>query len=170
MRRLLILLAVPLGAACASQTVLSGHAALKFDPESGLDHEVLQPGTYPLHGGQKLEDYDVRMEKREENVRANTSDGRFFDAKVLVVCRPIVSELYGLASEEGHDYYETLVKPELRHATREVFAHETGDTVSAHTTTLDHAVLAALRQRLAGKHLEITDVMIESVTDAKITM
>jgi regulator of protease activity HflC (stomatin/prohibitin superfamily) len=168
MRTPLILTAIAatavLASGCATATVEPGHRALLFAPDrGGLQREVLQPGVYSLHGGARVEDFAVTYARRDLPVRATTRDGRPVAANISVVYRPIIAELYSLEVEEGPNYYDTVIAPEVLDAAREVLEKSTAETDFTKTSQLDSALETAARRRVAGKHVEIAQVVVDKI-------
>jgi regulator of protease activity HflC (stomatin/prohibitin superfamily) len=150
--------------ACSTATIEPGHRALVFAPDrGGLQREVLMPGVYHLHAGDRIEDIDVTYARRELPVRATTRDGAPLEADITVVYRPIMSELYQLETEEGPGYYERVIAPELLGASRDVLEHTSKDEDLARTSKLDASLEAAARRATKGKHVEIAQIVVEKV-------
>jgi regulator of protease activity HflC (stomatin/prohibitin superfamily) len=150
--------------ACSTATIEPGHRALVFAPDrGGLQREVLMPGVYHLHSGDRVEDFDVTYARRELPVRATTRDGAPLEADITVVYRPILSELYQLETEEGPGYYERVIVPELMGASRDVLEHTSKDEDLARTSKLDASLEAAARRATVGKHVEIAQVVVDHI-------
>jgi regulator of protease activity HflC (stomatin/prohibitin superfamily) len=150
--------------ACSTATVEPGHRALVFAPDrGGLQHEVLSPGVYSVHGGTRLEDFDVTFARRELPVRATTRDGTPLQADLTVVYRPVLAELYQLETEEGPHYYERVIAPELLEAARGVLEHSSKDEDLAHVASLDSSLQQAARRATAGRHVEIAQVVVDRI-------
>jgi hypothetical protein len=85
---------------------------------------------------------------------------------IAVVYRPIVSELYLLDTEIGPNYFEEVVRPEFRSAAIGVFAHTSYLDLQRKNGTIEDEVEKQLRDRVKGKHIEISSVLIEKVNYA----
>ncbi len=154
------LLAAGLG--CASATIEPGHRGLLFDARRGLQRASLPPGYYRLSSSSRIEDFDVTYTSKLEPLHALVAEGLVVDAKITVIFRPIVAELYELDSEIGPRYYDEVVGPELRSAARGAFArHSMRDMMSPKQAALEDEIEADVRRRLAGKHVELASVVIE---------
>ena len=150
--------------ACSTATVEPGHRALVFAPDrGGLQHEVLTPGVYSVHGGTRREDFDVTYARRDLPVRATTRDGTPVLADLTVVYRPVVSELYQLETEEGPGYYDRVIVPELLGAARGVIERSSKDEDLARVSHLDASIEQAARKATAGKHVEISQVVVDHI-------
>jgi regulator of protease activity HflC (stomatin/prohibitin superfamily) len=164
MRPIILASAALFALGCATATVEPGHRALIFAPDrGGLQREVLLPGVYHLQGGARLEDFTVTYARRELPVRATTRDGKPLEAKLGVVYRPIVAELYSLETEVGRNFYDAVIAPEVLDAARNVLEKSTADADFAHTAQLDAKLADAARKRTAGKHVEIADVVVDQI-------
>jgi len=161
------LLALPLvftAMACSTATIEPGHRALVFAPDrGGLQREVLSPGVYHLHGGDRIEDFDVTYARRDLPVRATTRDGAPVQADLTIVYRPILAELYQLETEEGPKYYDHVIAPQALDAARGVLEHSTRDEELARVSRLDAALEQAVRRATAGKHVEIAQVVVDHI-------
>jgi regulator of protease activity HflC (stomatin/prohibitin superfamily) len=169
MLRALLAMVVGLGATgCASAIVEPGHRAMIFDPSGGgLHHEVLAPGRYKLSSGARVDDFDVTYSTSAEDVAAVSVEGIGVDVKIAVIYRPIISELYQLDTEIGPPYYREVIGPEFRSATRGVLATESITQLDVGPEALEGAIETELRRRVAGKHVEISSVVVEAVTFPK---
>ena len=109
-------------AACGGAVIEPGHRGLMFDPhEGGLHHEVLEPGYHRVSASARVDDFPVIYDSRKEVLHVLTVEGISIDVQVEVVFRPIIAELYELDSEIGPKYYDEVVGPEFRAASRSCF-------------------------------------------------
>jgi regulator of protease activity HflC (stomatin/prohibitin superfamily) len=163
MRSLAVVLALLSCAGCGA-VVEPGHRALFFDPRNkGLQHEVLGPGYYRVGVYGRLDDFDVTYSTHKELVRTTSSEGLQLDLHLAVIYRPIVAEIYELDTEIGQNYYDEVVGPEFRSASRGVFArHSYGDLQKANEKIEDE-IETDLRRRIRGKHIEISSVTMEGI-------
>jgi regulator of protease activity HflC (stomatin/prohibitin superfamily) len=92
-----------------------------------------------------------------------TAEGLSVDVKVAVIYRPIVSELYELDTEIGPGYYDEVVGPELRSAAREELAKHSYMDLTRRGEKLEDEIEAAARRRIAGRHVELASVTIETL-------
>jgi regulator of protease activity HflC (stomatin/prohibitin superfamily) len=158
---------------CATATIEPGHRGLLFAPgEGGLQHEVLQPGVHKLGAcfiactSNRVDDFDVTYSTQTEHLAARTAEGLSLDLGVSVIYRPIVSELYQLDTEIGPRYYDEVVGPEFRSATRAVFARRSYADLDRRNVEIEAEIEAEVRRRIAGKHIELSAVTIERLTYA----
>jgi regulator of protease activity HflC (stomatin/prohibitin superfamily) len=142
-----------------------GHRGLFFDPRhGGLQHEVLGPGWHLVGVYGRLDDFDVTYSTRKETLHTISAEGLGIDLKMSIIFRPVVSELYDLDVEVGSNFYDEVVGPEFRTATRGVFARHTYLEVQKINEKLEDEIEAEVRRRIAGKHVEISSVTMEEVS------
>jgi regulator of protease activity HflC (stomatin/prohibitin superfamily) len=166
------------GTGCAGATIQPGHRALYFDPgNGGIQHEVLQPGWKSLAcpfwepSGKcpRVDDFDVTYQTSKEELHVLSKEGLPLDAHIAVAYRPIVSELYLLDTEIGPNYFDEVIGPEFRSAAIGVFSHESYADLQRNNGAIEDKMEKALRERLKGKHIEVSSVLIERVNyDPKI--
>jgi prohibitin 2 len=170
--------ALTMGTGCAGVTIQPGHRALYFDPSNGgIQHEVLQPGWkrlacpfwVPDSKCPRVDDFDVTYHTSKEEMHVLSKEGLPLDAHVAVSYRPIVSELYLLDTDIGSNYFEEVIGPEFRSAAIGVFSHESYADLQRNNGAIEDKMEKALRERLKGKHIEVSSVLLEKVNyDPKI--
>ncbi len=163
---------------CAGALVQPGHRALLFDPSNGgIQHEVLQPGWYrlacpfwtPETKCPRVDDFDVTYSTSKEAIHALSKEGLPLDLHIAVAYRPIVSELYLLDTEIGPNYFDEVIGPEFRSAAIGVFAHTSYQDLQRKNGRSRMRSRRSCADRLQGKHIEVSSVLIEKVTyDPKI--
>ena len=98
-----------------------------------------------------------------------SKEGLPLDAHVAVSYRPIVSELYLLDTDIGPNYFDEVIGPEFSSAAIGVFSHESYADLQRNNGAIEDKMEKALRERLKGKHIEVSSVLIEKVNyDPKI--
>jgi prohibitin 2 len=170
--------ALTMGTGCAGTTIQPGHRALYFDPSNGgIQHEVLPPGWQrlacpfwePTSKCPRVDDFDVTYQTSKEKMHVLSKEGLPLEAHVAVAYRPIVAELYLLDTEIGPNYFDEVIGPEFRSAAIGVFSHESYADLQRNNGAIEDKMEKALRERLKGKHIEVSSVLIERVTyDPKI--
>jgi regulator of protease activity HflC (stomatin/prohibitin superfamily) len=148
----------------ASAQIEPGHRGLVFNPyRGGLHDQVLMPGRYLLPPDAQMEDFDVTYTTRREHIHALTSEGLPIDAEMAIIYRPVIAELYALDTEIGQNYYDELIGPEFRSASRACFAAHSISDLRDVKSVLEDEVEGNLRRRLVAKHIEIAAVTLEGV-------
>jgi SPFH domain / Band 7 family len=151
-------------AGCYGGIVEPGHRALFFDPRNkGLQHEVLGPGYYKLGAYGRLDDFDVTYSTHKEAIHTTSSEGLTIDIRLAVIYRPVVSELYELDTEIGPNYYDEVVGPEFRSASRGVFARHSYQDLAKQNEHIEDEIEGDLRRRIKGKHVEIASITMEAI-------
>jgi regulator of protease activity HflC (stomatin/prohibitin superfamily) len=150
-------------AACGSTVIQPGHRGLLFSRDSGLRHDVLEPGYHRVRSGERIVDYDVTYSTRQESMYVTTNEGLQVDVKLAVTYRPIVAELYQLEGEIGASYYDSVIGPELRSAAREGFARHSFLDFTHAGNRLEDEIEVEVRRRTTGRHVELASVTLESV-------
>jgi regulator of protease activity HflC (stomatin/prohibitin superfamily) len=159
-----MLLATLLAMSGCGYVIEPGHRGLLFNPRrGGLQHDVLGPGYHRVGVYGRVDDFDVTYSTREEELHTISVEGLAMEVKVAIIYRPIVSELYDLDVEIGPRYYDEVVGPEFRTATRGVFARHSYLEVQKINEKLEDEIESEMRRRVAGKHVEINSVTMEAV-------
>ena len=157
--------------ACGT-VIQPGHRGLMFKPRSsGLQHEVLGPGWWHLAGiGTRVDDFDVTYSTHKETLHVVSKEGAEMEVAMSIRYRPIVSELYDLDVEIGPNYYEEVIAPEWRSATRGLFARHSYLGLLEENEKLENEIEAELQRRIAGKHIEVSSVTMDRITVAPEVM
>ena len=170
---LLAALAISLGTGCVGVQIKPGHRGILFDPDkTGVEPEVLKPGWVdtmcpfwrPDGLCKKVDDYDVTYQTSEEQFHVISKEGLPMDVQIAVSCRPIVSELYLLDTEIGPEYFKKVIGPEFRNAAIGVFSKESYLDLQRQNGDIESKIEKRLRERLKGKHLEVSSIFIQRVS------
>lgn len=165
--------ALTMGTGCAGYTINPGHRALMFDPgNNGMQPEVLQPGWVrlscpfwePDSKCPRVDDFDVTYHTSDEQFHVISKEGLPMDVQIAVSYRPIVSELYQLDTEIGPKYFDKVIGPEFRNAAIGVFSKESYQDLQRNNGDIESKIEKRLRERLKGKHLEVSSVFIQHVS------
>ena len=149
-----------------------GHRGLLFKPHAGgLQHEVLGPGWWHLAGiGARMDDFDVTYSTQKELLHVVSKEGAEMDVRMSIRYRPIVSQLYDLDVEIGPNYYDEVIGPEFRSATRGLFARHSYLGLLEQNEKLENEIEEELQRRVTGKHIEISSVTMEQIKVAPEVM
>ena len=159
-----IVLATLLSCAGCGAVVEPGHRGLFFSPRhGGLQHDVLGPGYHKVGVYGRIDDFDVTYSTRHEALHTISSEGAQLDLKVSLIYRPIVSELYDLDVEIGPNYYDEVVGPEFKTATRGVFARHSYLGLQQDNEKIENEIEDEVKRRIAGKHVEVSSVTLEEI-------
>ena len=161
-----LVLCLVLPAGC-SEVIEPGHRGLLFQPwRGGLLPQDPQPRQALCRAYGRVDDFDVTYSTRSEAIRTISSEGLALGVRVSVIYRPAVAELYELDVEIGRNYYEEVIGPEFKTATRGVFARHSYLDVQRNNAAIEEEIRADVRRRIAGRHVEISSVTMEEVNDA----
>ncbi len=169
---LLALSALTMGTGCAGVTINPGHRGILFDPgNNGIQPEVLKPGWVstscafwtPEGQCKRVDDYDVTYQTSDEQFHVISKEGLPMDVQIAVSYRPVVSELYLLDTEVGPHYFDKVIGPEFRNAAIGVFSKESYQDLQRQNGDIESKIEKVLRERLQGKHLEVSSVFIKRV-------
>jgi regulator of protease activity HflC (stomatin/prohibitin superfamily) len=154
------------------QTIDTGHRGLRFDPDPaiGIRRDVLPEGRYTLgrgcsvHACAHLIDFDVSITTKQEEIHTQSQEGLALDLQLSVLYRPIVSELYELATEVSPtNYYEEVVGPEFRSAAASVFARHSYTELAANKEKIEDEIEHDVQRRTKGKHVQVTSITLEQI-------
>jgi regulator of protease activity HflC (stomatin/prohibitin superfamily) len=156
---------------CAGRTAVvdPGHMGIIFDPMHGVRHDPVGPGWYRLSKSclsekcPRVDDFDVTFSTRKEEIATTSSQDLTLHTHLAVIYRPVVTELYELDTEVGPNYYEEVVGPEFRSAARGVLARHPYQDLMRKNREIEDEMEAEVRQRIKGKHVEISSITIEAV-------
>jgi regulator of protease activity HflC (stomatin/prohibitin superfamily) len=169
---IIALAGLTIGTGCAGTVVQPGHRGLYFDPTNGgVQHEVLQPGWYktycPPHMPEgkcpRIDDFDVTYSTAQEEIKTLSVEKLPIELHLALKYRPVVSELYSLATEIGTNYFDEVVGPEFRSAAIGVLAQVSYQDLQRDNARIEDLVEKELRRRLLGKHVEVASVLIEKI-------
>jgi regulator of protease activity HflC (stomatin/prohibitin superfamily) len=156
------------------QTIQTGHKGLLFDPH-GTRRDILPEGRYKLgrfcslHECARVIDFDVTYSTNREEIKTTSKDNLTFDVDLAIIYKPVVSELYELATEVStNDYYKEVVQPEFRSAASRVFARHGWAELGADKEKIENEIEADVQRRIQGKHVAVTSVTIEFTLPAEI--
>jgi regulator of protease activity HflC (stomatin/prohibitin superfamily) len=155
---------------CTYALVEPGHRGLLFEPTGGIKHEVLGPGNYHLNtfcflqaACARVDDFDVTFSTHKEAISVVSSEGLKMTARLAIIYRPIVSELYELDTEVGMNYYDEVIGPEFRSAATGVLTRHSYQELGNKNERIEDEIETDVRRRIARKHVEVASVVIESV-------
>ncbi len=160
-----------IGTGCGA-VIEPGHRGLLFKPRAGgLQHDVLGPGWWHLAGiDTRIDDFDVTYSTHKEDLHVVSKEGAEMEVAMSIRYRPIVSELYDLDVEIGPNYYDEVIAPEWRSATRGLFARHSYLGLLEQNEKLEDEIEKELQRRITGKHIEISSVTMDRITVAPEVM
>ncbi|MBS0619521.1 MAG: prohibitin family protein [Spirochaetes bacterium] len=152
---------------CVS-TVKPGEVGLRWHPwTSGLGKEALQPQTYVYAPWNDIYLYRVQWTSFSEQVEILTKDDLKVQVISTVILRPNPEEIYQLQQEIGIDFYSKVVKPLFRTSVRNALSTYSMIDISKETPNISDHIKKVLIEKLAGKHIDINDVIIDDIEYSK---
>jgi regulator of protease activity HflC (stomatin/prohibitin superfamily) len=155
---------------CGVSTVVDpGHMGLIFDPaKRTIQHDPIGPGYYHFAACKeqkcpRIDDFDITFSTKKEDINSTSVEGLALAMHVAIIYRPIKTELYELDTEVGPNYYDEVVGPEFRSAARGVLARHSYQELMSKNQLIEDEMEAEVRQRIKGKHVEISSITMERV-------
>lgn len=145
-------------------TVDQGKRGLRWNPLSGgLMKESLKEGFYFRAPWNDVVKYDVRYQSFTEKVDALTADDLSVTLHAAITMRPMADEIYFLAQEVGHNWYNQLVRPQFLSAVRGVVAQYTMVTLPERSSEIGNKIEAVMVESLKGRHLDVYSVALSEI-------
>lgn len=149
--------------------LLSGCVSVVGPNERGLlyrasgsrDKSSVGPGWYFRAPWNRYVKYDARWRQYEEKIDMRTKDGLHVTASIAIVVRPNARELYDLDASVGPRFYEQLVRPALFASARDSGGEFNHLEAATHTHDVETKIKERLLLRLAGQHIEVSEVAIQ---------
>lgn len=147
-------------------TIEAGERGVLFERFSGgLDKEnIYTPGFHVIAPWNDMYQYDVREKQLEEAMQVLSSNGLNITVDVTIRFHPAYDEIGFLHEKFGEDYRESLVRPELRSAVREVVGRFTPEEL--YSTRRDE-VQTLIQENLEGimkkNHLALKAILIRDI-------
>ena len=121
-----LLLAVGLAASGCGQSIESGYRGVYYNWRTGTDTKTtLGEGWHWLAPWNKILQYDVRAKDRMEQLTALTQDQLQIKADISIRYRLSPTKVGLLHATVGPKFYQMLIQPVLRNATRNVISRYT---------------------------------------------
>lgn len=145
-------------------TVRPGQMGLKWQPlTKGLSKEPVREGFYSHAFWNDVFVYSIQWQSFTEKVDVLTKDDLHITVEAVAKARLLPKELYQLQLEVGPDFYNTVLKPEFLTTVRSTLADYTMVEIPEKSPEIEAKVLADLRRRIEGKHLEVNNVAISHI-------
>jgi len=147
-------------------TIEAGERGVLFKRFSGgLDKEnIYSPGFHVIAPWNDMYKYDVREQQIEEEMEVLSSNGLNIVVDVTIRFHPQFSEIGELHEIFGTNYRETLVRPEMRSAAREVVGRFIPEELySTKRDEVQTMIRADLEKTLNNNHLALRAVLIRDI-------
>ncbi|THJ25104.1 MAG: prohibitin family protein [Nitrospira sp. CG24E] len=153
------------------RTIDPGMRGLRWYPLSGgLEKESLKNGFYWRAPWNDVFEYDVRYQSFTEKIDALTADDLSVTLRVAITMSPIPDEVYFLAQEVGHNWYQQLVRPQFLSAVRGVVAQYSMVTLPERSSEIGNKIEAVMVESLKGRHLSIYSVALSEIEFSKMVL
>jgi regulator of protease activity HflC (stomatin/prohibitin superfamily) len=136
----------------------------------GLEKESLKNGFYWRAPWNDVFEYDVRYQSFSEKIDALTADDLSVTLRVVITMSPIPDEIYFLAQEVGHNWYQQLVRPQFLSAVRGVVAQYAMVTLPERSSEIGNKIEAVMVESLKGRHLNIYSVALSEIEFSKMVL
>ncbi len=170
-RMLVLMIPILLVMFGCGRTVDPGKRGLRWSPlTGGLEKEPLRDGFYWRAPWNDVYEYDVRYQSFTEKIDALTADDLSVTLRVAITMSPIPDEVYFLAQEVGHNWYQQLVRPQFLSAVRGVVAQYSMVTLPERSSEIGNKIEAVMVESLKGRHLNIYSVALSEIEFSKMVL
>ncbi len=153
------------------RTVDPGKRGLRWRPlTEGLTKEPLRDGFYWRAPWNDVFEYDIRYQSFTEKIDVLTADDLSVTVQAAITMRPIAEEVYFLAQEVGHNWYQQLVRPQFLSAVRGVVAQYTMVTLPERSSEIGNKIEAVMGESLKGRHLDVYSVALAEIEFSKMVL
>jgi regulator of protease activity HflC (stomatin/prohibitin superfamily) len=145
--------------------VYPGHAGVlwrRFSGGTDLKH-VYGGGLWIINPFNRFYDYETRLQQRETEFTALSTNGLTLNIRASVRFRPIVKDLPLLHEEVGPEYIERVVIHQTQSIIRKVIGTYSPDQLyGSQGNILQNVVFTAMAE-LRARHIELDDLLIREV-------
>jgi prohibitin 2 len=145
--------------------VMPGHAGVlwrRFSGGTDMTH-VYGGGLWIINPFNKFYIYETRLQQRETEFTALSTNGLTLNIRASVRFRPIVKDLPLLQEQVGPDYIERVVISQVQSVIRKVIGTYAPDQIyGSQGNILQNVVFTALAE-LRARHIELDDLLIREV-------
>ena len=131
----------------------------------GLDKEkIYQPGFHVVAPWNEMYRYDVREQQIEEKMNVLSNNGLDIEVDVTVRVNPAYNQIGDLHEKFGKSYDETLVRPEVRSAVREVIGRfQPEELYSSKRNEVQSLIQEDLKESLSKNYIELKATLIRDI-------
>ena len=130
-----------------------------------IDEPALGEGLNFVAPWNKVQIYNVRQQEFFDQMKVLSSNGLDIQLDATAWYLPDVSKLGLLHQTKGRDYLETVVRPALRSATREVVGRYTPEQIySSKRAIIQNEIHEETKRILDGQYIQLNDVLVRDVT------
>jgi regulator of protease activity HflC (stomatin/prohibitin superfamily) len=160
-----VLLLLLIAAGCMTKSIGAGEQGVKYSYFSGTDlDDNYGEGFHVFMPWEQIIDYDVRVNNADEEIEVLASNGLTIGMDLSVRYRPVNNQLPQLHTTYGQEYYERLVRPELRSVAREVVGQFTPEELySTRRAELQEQIEERLSAAVEQGYVELEAVLIRDI-------
>ena len=147
-------------------TIEAGERGVIFRPFStGLDKEnIFQPGFHIVAPWNTMYIYDVREKQLEEEMEVLSKNGLNIRVDVTVRFNPTYDKIGDLHEKFGKDYVNTLVRPEVRSAVRQVIGRfEPEELYSTRREEVQGMITTDIEASLKRNYVDLKATLIRDI-------
>lgn len=147
-------------------TIEAGERGVLFKRFSGgLDKEnIYEPGFHVVAPWNTMFVYDVREKQIEEKMQVLSSNGLNIDVDVTVRVNPLSQKIGYLHEQFGKNYPESLVRPEVRSAVREIIGrYQPEELYSTKRSEVQTGIQESLEKALARNYIQLRASLIRDI-------
>ncbi len=147
-------------------TIDAGNRGVLFKRFGGglVMDQVYDQGFHIVPPWNKMNIYNVRIQEDYETMETLSRNGLNIKVELSYLYRPIIDKLPQLHDEIGVDYAESILKPELRSATREVIGKYLPEELySSKREDIQSEIFDQTSNSIIPKHIYLDAVLIREV-------
>lgn len=148
-------------------TIDSGHKGVLFRRFGGglQADKIYTQGFHVIAPWNNMIVYDVRLQESYEKMSVLSKNGLTIDLELSYRYQPDQDKIGYLHNEIGANYLESILKPEIRSATREVIGKYLPEELySTKREDIQDEIFQRTLESVAKKHLELDAVLIREVS------
>lgn len=147
-------------------TIESGHRGVLFKRFGGglVMDKIYDQGFHVVPPWNHMNIYNVRIQQDSETMETLSRNGLNIKVELSFLYRPIIDKLPDLHDEIGIGYAESILKPELRSAVREVIGKYLPEELySSKREAIQSEIFDQTKSSLDPKHVYLDAVLIREV-------
>lgn len=147
-------------------TIDAGHRGVLFKRFGGglVMDKIYDQGFHVVPPWNKMNIYNVRIQEDYETMETLSRNGLNIKVELSYLYRPVIDKLPMLHDEIGENYAESILKPELRSATREVIGKYLPEELySSKREAIQSEIFEATSSSILPKHIFLDAVLIREV-------
>jgi len=152
----------------ATITIAGGERGVLYETlGSGIvtDRPALDEGFQFMAPWNKVQRFNVRQQEFFDQMKVLSSNGLDIQLDATIWYQPQLENLGFLYKEKGVDYLQTIIRPALRSATREVVGRYTPEEIySSKRAIIQKEIFDETKLILDSQYVQINQVLVRDVT------